>query len=68
MKTEDKNSKLVELVAQLRDHIDLHRIIGLNRRALEESEIGGDLRISFQMKPFFQPAIQFEAIAGYAAT
>ena len=43
MKTEDKNSKLVELVAQLRDHIDLHRIIGLNRRALEESEIGGAL-------------------------
>jgi hypothetical protein len=29
-KVDAKNIKLVELVAQLRDHIDIHRIIGLN--------------------------------------
>lgn len=41
--TDDKNSKLVELVAQLRDHIDLHRIIGLNRTLLEKTHLGGAL-------------------------
>lgn len=31
-----KNYKLVELIAQLRDHIDIYRIIGLNAAALRE--------------------------------
>ncbi len=46
--TDDKNSKLIELVAQLRDHIDLHRIIGLNRGALRETDIAGALLGYFQ--------------------
>jgi hypothetical protein len=41
-KTDDKNSKLIELVVQLRDHIDLHRIIGLNAVALRASDISRD--------------------------
>ena len=35
-KTDGKNIKLLELVAQLRNHIDLHRIIGLNVGALRD--------------------------------
>ena len=42
-KADAKNFKLVELVAQLRDHIDIHRIIGLNVPALRNSDIGGTL-------------------------
>ena len=42
-KTDDKNIELLKLVAQLRDHIDLHRIIGLNVDALRDSDIGGAL-------------------------
>jgi len=38
-KADSKNFKLVELIAQLRDHIDVHRIIGLNITALRESKI-----------------------------
>jgi len=38
-KTDDKNIKLLELIAQLRDHIDLDRIIGLNVAALRASDI-----------------------------
>ena len=38
-KADGKNSALIELVAQLRDHIDLHRIIGLNVAALRNSDI-----------------------------
>jgi len=40
-KTDGKNSALLELVAQLRDHIDLHRIIGLNVDTLRNSDISG---------------------------
>jgi hypothetical protein len=42
-KADAKNFKFVELVAQLRDHIDIHRIIGLNCPALQDSDIGGAL-------------------------
>ena len=38
-KTDGKNSALLVLVAQLRDHIDVHRIIGLNVDALRNSDI-----------------------------
>jgi hypothetical protein len=37
-KTDAKNYVLIELIAQLRDHIDLHRIIGLNVKALREQD------------------------------
>jgi len=40
-KTDGKNSALFELVAQLRDHIDLRRIIRLNFDALRNSDING---------------------------
>jgi hypothetical protein len=40
MKADAKNYKLIELIAQLRDHIDMHRIIGLNVRVLHETDIG----------------------------
>ena len=42
-KTDAKNFKLIELVAQLRGHIDLHRIIGLNVASLRDSDIDGAL-------------------------
>lgn len=42
-KTDDKNIELLMLIAQLRDHIDLHRIIGLNADALRGSDISGAL-------------------------
>ena len=38
-KTDAKNYVLIELIAQLRDHIDLYRIIGLNVVALRETKI-----------------------------
>ena len=38
-KTDKKNFKLIELIAQLRDHIDVERIIGLNVDALSNSGI-----------------------------
>ena len=38
-KTEKKNIELLKLVAQLRDHIDIHRIIGLNVDSLQNSDI-----------------------------
>ena len=41
-RTDDKNSALLNLVRQLRNHIDLHRIIGLNVNALRHSHISGD--------------------------
>lgn len=37
--TDNKNIELLKLLAQLRDHIDIHRIIGLNVEALRKSEI-----------------------------
>jgi hypothetical protein len=42
-KTAAKNIQLLKMLAQLRDHIDMHRIIGLNVRALRESQISGAL-------------------------
>jgi hypothetical protein len=40
-KTDDKNIQLLKLIAQLRDHIDLPRIIGLNATELRDREISG---------------------------
>jgi hypothetical protein len=42
-KTDQKNIQLVKLVAQLRDHIDIHRIIGLNTETLRKGQISGAL-------------------------
>ena len=42
-KADAKNIELLRLLAQLRDHIDVHRIIGLNVRELEDSQISGAL-------------------------
>jgi len=42
-KTDEKNIQLLKMLAQLRDHIDIHRIISLNVRALQESQISGAL-------------------------
>lgn len=36
-KTDAKNIELLKMVAQLRDHIDIHRVIGLNVGALHEA-------------------------------
>lgn len=38
-KTDKKNIELIKLIAQLRDHIDIYRIIGLNFGALHNSDI-----------------------------
>ena len=38
-KTDKKNIEFIKLVAQLRDHIDIHRIIGLNVDSLGNSDI-----------------------------
>lgn len=38
-KTDIKNIELIKLIAQLRDHIDIHRIIGLNLDSLSRSDI-----------------------------
>ncbi|MEP6936394.1 MAG: hypothetical protein ABI988_21030, partial [Nitrospirota bacterium] len=40
-KTDIKNIELVQLIAQLRDHIDIYRIIGLNNAALRETNVSG---------------------------
>ena len=42
-KTDAKNIQLLKLLAQLRDHIDMHRIIGLNVGALRQDQISGAL-------------------------
>ena len=42
-KTDSKNIELLKLVAQLRDHIDVHRIIGLNVAAMGASTISAAL-------------------------
>jgi len=42
-KTDEKRVHLLKLLAQLRDHIDIHRIIGLNAGALREGRISGAL-------------------------
>jgi hypothetical protein len=38
-KTDKKNIEIIKLVAQLRDHIDIHRVIGLNVDSLLNSGI-----------------------------
>ncbi len=38
-KTDNKNIELIKLIDRLRDHIDLHRIIGLNLDALRGTNI-----------------------------
>jgi hypothetical protein len=40
---DEKNIQLLKLLAQLRDHIDIHRIIGLNLAAVREAQISGAL-------------------------
>jgi hypothetical protein len=42
-KTDEKHIQLLKLLAQLRDHIDMHRIIGLNAEALREGRISSAL-------------------------
>jgi hypothetical protein len=42
-KTDFKNIQLLKLLAQLRDHIDMHRIIGLNVAELQDSQMSGAL-------------------------
>ena len=42
-KTDKKNIQLLKLIAQLREHIDMHRIIGLNVPALWKSQVSGAL-------------------------
>ncbi len=42
-KPDAKNIQLLKVLAQLRDHIDMHRIIGLNVRELQEGQISGAL-------------------------
>jgi hypothetical protein len=42
-KTDEKNIQLVKLLVQLRDHIDIHRIIGLNAGSLREAQISNAL-------------------------
>jgi len=42
-KADAKNIELLKLIAQLRDHVDVHRIIGLNLGALRDSEISAAL-------------------------
>lgn len=42
-KTDSKNVELAKMLVQLRDHIDLQRIIGLNKNKLPCSKISGAL-------------------------
>jgi hypothetical protein len=42
-KTDEKNVQLLKLLAQVRDDIDIHRIIGLNVSALRKTAIGEPL-------------------------
>ena len=39
LKPDAKNVELVKMIAQLRDHIDIHRVIGLNLEALRASNM-----------------------------
>jgi predicted nucleic acid-binding protein len=48
-KTDERNIQLLKLLAQLRNHIDIHRIIGLNVAALQEGLISGALLGYLQM-------------------
>jgi len=58
-KTDEKNIQLLKLLAQLRDHIDIHRIIGLNVAALQEDQVSGALLGYFQKSAYESLAIYF---------
>jgi hypothetical protein len=58
-KTDEKNIQLLKLLAQLRDHIDTHRIIGLNVGALREGQISGALLGYLQKSAHESLAIYF---------
>ena len=61
-KTDEKRVHLLKLLAQLRDHIDIHRIIGLNLRALQEGQISD--RISQALLGYLQKSAH-ESLAIY---
>jgi len=42
-KTDAKNIELLKMISQLRDHIDIHRVIGLNAEALHGSKMSAAL-------------------------
>jgi hypothetical protein len=46
--TDIKNIELVKLIAQLRDHIDIYRIIGLNNAALRKTDVSSAFLGYFQ--------------------
>lgn len=47
-KTDKKNIELIKLIAQLRDHIDIYRIIGLNGDSLRNSDISNAFIVYLQ--------------------
>lgn len=61
-KTDAKNTQLLRLLAQLRDHIDMHRIIGLNVGELQESQISGALLGYLQKSAHESLALYFSKI------
>ena len=61
-KTDIKNIQLLKLLAQLRDHIDIHRIIGLNVADLQESQISGALLGYLQKSAHESLALYFSKI------
>jgi AbiU2 len=61
-KTDTKNIHLLKLLAQLRDHIDMHRIIGLNVAELQESHISGALLGYLQKSAHESLALYFSKI------
>lgn len=61
-KTDEKRVHLLKMLAQLRDHIDIHRIIGLNLRALQEGQISD--RISPALLGYLQKSAH-ESLAIY---
>ena len=61
-KTDIKNIQLLKLLAQLRDHIDVHRIIGLNVADLQESQISGALLGYLQKSAHESLALYFSKI------
>ena len=58
-KTDEKNIELLKLLAQLRDHIDIHRIIGLNVGALRQGQISAALLGYLQKSAHESLAIYF---------
>ena len=61
-KTDAKNIQLLKLLAQLRDHIDMHRIVGLNVAELQESQISGALLGYLQKSAHESLALYFSKI------